>query len=189
MQLSIDNYIQIGTVTIASFGFALGYIQYKKGQRWKQSEFASREIDRLLSNEVLVLACQMLDWEHGKSKIPLKFKDTRNEDHDFKYSWSIYERAMHDSIDGPDGRGYNEDERYCRVIFDDLFTFINLLNHYVSVKLIKVEDIKPVEYWTDQIFDSELTDNKNIFTPYLKKFGYSGVIELHKRFKCANKTN
>lgn len=182
----LDGYIKIGTVGIASLGFVLGYLQFRKGQRWKQSEFASREIDKLLSNEVLVLACQMLDWEHGKSKIPAKFKDTANNCDDFEYHWSKYERAMHASYDGPDGLGYNEEERYCRVIFDDLFTFLHLMNHYVSVDLIRIEDIRPVGYWTDQIFGSELADNRDIFTSYLEKFGYSGVVQLHRRFKRAN---
>ncbi|KAB0670549.1 hypothetical protein F6V30_10455 [Oryzomonas sagensis] len=183
MSTTLDICIKFGTVAIATLGFFLGYLQYRKGQRWKQSEFASREIDKLLSNEVLVLACQMLDWEHGKSKVPAKFKDTRNGKEDFEYHWSRYERAMHASIEGPDGLGYSEDERYCRVIFDDLFTFFYLMNHYISVDLIRIEDIRPVEYWTDQIFGSELTNNKGLFTPYLEKFGYSGVIQLHQRFK------
>lgn len=187
MSLTTDNYIQIITITIASFGFVLGYFQYKKGQHWKQSEFASKEIEKLFSNEILVLACQMLDWEYGKSKIPIKFKGTRNNKNDFEYSWTMYKRAMHNSIEGPDGNGYNENERYCRVIFDDLFTFLDLLNHYVSVKLIKIEDIKPVEYWVNQIFRSELAGNKDLFTPYLKKFGYAGVIELDKKFKRAKR--
>lgn len=183
MSSTLDICIKIGTVAIATFGFILGYLQYRKGQRWKQSEFASREIDKLLSNEVLVLACQMLDWEHGKSKVPAKFKDTRNEKEDFEYHWSRYERAMHASFEGPDSLGYSDDERYCRVIFDDLFTFLHLMNHYVSVDLIRIEDVRPVEYWTDQIFGSELTNKKDLFTPYLKKFGYSGVIQLDQRFK------
>ena len=186
MSLTLDNCIQIGTVFVATIGFILGYCQYRKAQRWKQSEFASREIERLLSNEVLVLACQMLDWEYGTYKIPMKFKDTKNKEPDFACSWEMYERAMHSSVHGPDDSGYNEEERYCRVIFDELFTFLDLLNHYVSVNLIKIEDIKPAEYWVNQIFESELATNKSLFRPFLIKFGYNGVID--ERFKRSNKT-
>ncbi len=181
--MDLEALVKVAAPVIGVLWFSFGVWQYTKAQRWKKAEFASKEIEKLLSNEILVLACQMLDWERGKSKVPAKFKDTSNNNDDFEYNWAWYERAMHASVDGPDGRGYSENERYCRVIFDDLFTFFNILNHYISVDLIRIEDIRPIEYWTDQIFKSQLTNNNNLFTPYLEKFGYTGVTQLHQRFK------
>lgn len=181
MCLSIDNLIDIGAIALASVGFFVGLAQYQRAQRWKQSEFASKEIEKLFSDEVLITACQMLDWESGTQKIPSKFLAKDGET--FTYSWNDFRDAMYPGIAKPNTNGYNPDQRYCRVIFDDFFTYVDLLNHYVNLKLIRVEDIKPLQYWMTQIFNSPITKDKSLFHDYLKYYKYTGVFELNEKFQ------
>jgi len=76
---------------------------------------------------------------------------------------------------------FNSAEVIYRDAFDHFFNYLELINHYISIKLIATSDVSNLEYWLKEIACSRFT-NKSIFKEFLEGYDYSGVIELMKRF-------
>ena len=49
--------------------FAKATYEYIKGQKWKKSEFLSKEIKDFFDDEDIKLVCSLLDWNSRKVKI------------------------------------------------------------------------------------------------------------------------
>jgi hypothetical protein len=170
----------LGSVT-ALGGFIFGLCQYVKAQHWKRAEFAAKELDKLNSDHLLSMACTLLDWTERKFAIPDAYK-YKAEEPTFIHNWAVLEKAMVPGLVPTDGRpGFSWQEVLYRDVFDHLFTYLDLVNHYIEIKLIKVDDVKILRYWLEQISHSELAGGRPIFRSYLKKFGYDGVNRLSQK--------
>lgn len=179
--MNLESVLKLLGAATALGGLIFGLIQYVKAQHWKRAEFAAKELDKLTSDPLLSMACTLLDWTGRTFEVPASYR-FKAEEPSFIHDWSILEKAMTPSLIPDDGRdGFIWQEVLYRDIFDHLFTYLDLINHYVEIKLIKDEDIKILKYWMEQIARSELAGGRSIFYGYIKKFGYEGVNRLSQR--------
>jgi hypothetical protein len=161
--------------------FVFGLFQYTKAQRWKRAEFAAKEIDKLTTDPLLSMACTLLDWTGRTLAVPESYKYKAEED-TFVHSWDILEKAMVPGRYPDDGReGFDWQEVLYRDIFDHFFTYLDLLNHYVDIKLISIDDISILKYWLQQVARPEIADKKPIFQRFIREFGYEGVNNLSRK--------
>jgi hypothetical protein len=167
---------------IALGGFLFGVYQYYKAQRWKKAEFAAKELDKLIDDQVLSLACVFLDWEGRTLNTPDSYKEKAGSPV-FIHSWKVMENAMVGALEPPDGRGgFFWQEVLYRDVFDRFFSYLDMLNHYLNIGLIEQKDISAIRYWLEQISGSRLANEKPVFNDFLVFFGYKGVIELFHKF-------
>jgi len=181
MGLSLEFVLKAIAAASALAGLFLGLAQYYRAQRWKMAEFAAKELEKLNNDPLLSLACTLLDWEGRTFGVPETYR-YKSENSSFIHTWKILEKAMVPSITPDDGQdGFTEQEVMYRDIFDHLFTYLELMNHYVEIKLIRSDDISILKYWFQQIAGSELAHGKPIFQKFLQKFEYIGVNSLSKK--------
>jgi hypothetical protein len=158
-----------------------GVYQYAKAQKWKRSEFAAKELDKLNNDPILSLACTFLDWTGRAFVVPEAYKHKISKG-TFIHDWDTLAKAMAPDIKPDDGReGFTWQEVLYRDVFDHLFTYLVLLNHYVEIGLVSKKDIFILKYWLEQITGSPLADHKPIFEGYIESFGYRGVNELSRK--------
>ncbi len=69
-----------------------------------------------------------------------------------------------------------------RDIFGRFFTFLERINHHIEIGLIEVSDVRPIEYWLQQIAayrfsQSQLPVFKDFISPFLvaNRSGYSSL--------------
>src|SRR5258705_13832582 len=67
---SLDLALKAVAAIGAAVAFAIGLRRYGRTQRWKESEFAAKELDRLTKDGDLHLACQILDWAELELPVP-----------------------------------------------------------------------------------------------------------------------
>jgi hypothetical protein len=182
----IDLIIKAAPSIIAIIGFCVGLSQYIKAQHWKRAEFASKELDKLNSDHLLSMACTLLDWDGRTFAVPDSYK-YKAEEPSFIHNWAELEKAMVSDIRPVDAPGFTWKEVLYRDIFDHYFNYLDLINHYIEIKLIKINDVKTLRYWLIQIAGSPLANEKPIFQDYIIKFGYEGINRLSNKLGVALK--
>jgi hypothetical protein len=157
-----------------------GLWQYMKAQRWKRAEFAAKQLEKLTTDPLLSMACTLLDWADRTLKVPECCK-SKTEADTFVHDWAVLETAMAPGL-WPDGReGFQWQEVLYRDIFDHFFTYLDMLNHYVDIKIISVDDLSILKYWLEQINRPELAARKPIFQGFIRRFGFEGVTALSRK--------
>jgi hypothetical protein len=162
------------------FGLFFGLFQYARAQRWKQAEFAAKELDKLTTDPLLSLACTLLDWSGRPFETPSSYH-YKLEKSTFVHCWKSLERSMHPEIAPDDSGGFSPQEVLYRDIFDHLFAYLDRLNHYVEINLVDTKDLSILSYYLEQIARPRFTDHRPIFDDFIKSFGYDGVLRLRKR--------
>lgn len=165
---------------LAATGFLTGLRQYEKAQKWKRSEFAAAQLEKLVSNDELALACIFLDSNNVRVLVPKEFKALAEEE-TFVHDWSILVRAM---TSGLDSRSFPNEYRAViyRRVFDKFFDYLELINHYITIKLIDISDVSTLEYWLVRIAQPYFVE-ESVFISYLKTFNYKGTIQLMRKFR------
>ena len=180
--IDVDLTAKAMSTWIALGGFIFGVCQYTKAQRWKKAEFAAKELDKLINDQALSLACIFLDWDNRTLSTPCDYKEKTGTPV-FIHTWEVMEKAMIGALEPPDGRnGFFWQEVLYRDTFDRFFSYLDMLNHYLNIDLIEKKDISAIKYWLEQINGSQLANNKPVFNEFLIFFGYAGTIELFQKF-------
>lgn len=162
-------------------GFLIGMSRYEKAQKWKKAEFAAQQLEKLSNDPVLELATIMLDWEGRKVTIPDKYKHF-TEEYTFVHSWAHMKKAMVGSLVPENGQyDFDWQDVLYRDTFDYFFSYLERIDHFIDSNLISTEDVKPIEYWLEQINKSKF-NNDSVFSEYIKYFEYTGVNDLMKKF-------
>lgn len=55
-------------------GLIFGLYQYYRAERWKRSEFAAKQNEKLLTDPILVLCLKFLDWSELRIAVPEEYK-------------------------------------------------------------------------------------------------------------------
>jgi len=165
-------------------GLFIGLCQYVRAQRWKQAEFAAKELDKLTTDPLLSLACTLLDWSGRSFEVPSSYH-YKLEDSRFEHNWGSLKRSMSAKIAPDDSGGFNSQEVLYRDIFDHLFTYLDRLNHYVEIKLINAEDLRVLRYYLQEVVSPRLADHQPIFNDFIEEFGYEGVFRLCKKLRVS----
>ena len=170
---------KIISMVLAVTGFAVGLAQYRKGQKWKRAEFASRLLERLREEWALQFCCYVLDYSSRRIKAPDEYEGFKgNDDGAFVHTVERLEEAMK-----------TEEERQVfewplivyRDSFDRFFQYLENLDHYINIGLIETKDITPIRYWLQQVNHYRFND-KQVFTNFLEHYQYTGVFSLMKKF-------
>jgi len=66
--------LEIIGLSIGTGGLAFGLYQYFITQKWKKSEFAASQIEKLFTNPVLSMCSTCLDWSPRKIQVPEDYK-------------------------------------------------------------------------------------------------------------------
>lgn len=161
-------------------GLLCGLYQYWIAQKWKKSEFAASIVEKLVDDPKLALACQMLDYERRKMIYPEEFQKITGTIF-FEHNWESLRigLATEDTI-----YEFDWQQTLYRDVFDHLFIFLDKVNGYISINLIDINDVVGLKYWINQIEHPRFSEN-DIFTKFIKYYGYDGVDEIIFRFKRA----
>jgi hypothetical protein len=154
------------TPSVTFLMFILGLRQYKVGQKWKKSEFAAREEEKLFTNEKLRCAIRFLDWPEFSFNIPEEYQCLAVEDSNEGYSWSaaklkekyngLFQHNWHKVStsmkpkEDPE-KDYEWWEMMYREYFAELFDYFIMINHYVDIKLCRPEDLHHSKYYLSRI--------------------------------------
>jgi hypothetical protein len=176
-----DTLSLIGTI-LAFGGLGFGLYQYYIAQKWKRAEFAAQQLEKLSADPELDLCCKLLDWAVRISPVPEKYAALTDEK-TFVHDWRIMIEAMLPEEDSDKG-DWDWQHMMYRDIFDSFFSYLERINHYISINLISKKDVASLSYWLEQISDPRFLppDHKTLFLRFIERYNYQGVLEMTRRF-------
>ena len=176
--MAATDLIAIIAVFGGSVGFAFGLYQYYIAQKWKKSEFAARLIEQLSKDPQLSTCCKLLDWSTRSFPVPQQYR-ALTEESTFFHNWETLVAAMMPEQDrGP----FEFQEMLYRDLFDHFFHYLERINHYITIRLITINDVVSLEYWLRQLAFPRFVEVP-VFIDFLQTYEYSGVFELMHKFK------
>lgn len=173
----------LGALLIGVVGGGFGLYQYFIGQKWKRSEFAAQQLDKLLTDPDLAMCCVFLDWRERKLIVPERYKALTDKT-SFVHDWVALEGAL---VRDTDASSFTWQEVIYRDCFDRFFTYLDQINHFISIRLFSTNDVYSLKYWINIINEPQYTENKHLFDQFIRGYGYSGVEELTRRFERVEK--
>lgn len=163
-------------------GFAFGLYKYTVAQRWKKSELAASFLEQLVSDPQLALCCQMLDYSSRRFVVPEMFRPISNEE-TFLHNWEDLIKGM---LPEYDQSRFSWQQTLYRDLFDHFFGYLERVNHYISINLIDIRDLRSLSYWLDQIKQPRFV-KEPVFMKFIEAYEYGGVVELIDRFERLEK--
>lgn len=162
-------------------GLLFGLLQYYKAQQWKKSEFAAGLLEQLWSNPDLALCCIFLDWKARRIPVPEKYR-VFTEDTSFVHRWEDLTRAL--SSDEEEANFVFPLVLY-RDVFDQFFTYLDRISHYINIGLFDVKDVQSLAYWLKQLKSSRYAIKDpatgktiNSFLKFIEAYDYKGTKNL-----------
>lgn len=127
-------------------GLGFGLFQYYKAQQWKKSEFAASLIQQLSTNPDLALCCMFLDWRTRSIAVPEKYRVLTEADQ-FKHTWGDLQKALRpESQDAV----FQFPQVLYRDAFDQFFSYLDRIDHYLNIGLFDVRDVERLRYWIEE---------------------------------------
>jgi hypothetical protein len=168
------DYTKPVTAAVAVFAFVVALLQYRAAQRWKKSEFAASQLDRLSTDWRLLLCTQFLDWYDRPFRTPGPYGDGEGKQ-SFNHNWEKLDRAL--------AYGRTDDIESEAIIYRDCFSYffdyLSRINHYIRIGLIRLQDVEDLRYWLTLIANPNYgPPDRNALKKFLETFEYAGVIEL-----------
>jgi hypothetical protein len=187
----VETVSDLATPLIAAISAIYVYLEYKRAQRWKAADLAASLLEKLHTDQDLLLACQALDWGVGPLIIPDKYRSLFGAgtpsgasgvmEHDpnvlcLAVRPNLDPRTLHD----PRGLVY----RYC---FIKLFDYFDNMYKLLAQQQVVENGIEEVEYWLEGVRDYKYAPasikGTEVFQPALRSWGYGNVILLGQRLK------
>ena len=140
--MDLKDFIETVGIIIALVGLLFGLYQYYVNAKWKRSEFAAKQLDLLTSDPDITFCCQVLDYSYRIFPVPKKYRNITNETW-FVHEWSKLESAMQ-----PESQQAKFEWPLIlyRDAFDRFFTYLERMNHYMSIGIFTRKDISILEY-------------------------------------------
>ena len=157
--------------------FAKATYEYIKGQKWKKSEFLSKEIKDFFDDEDIKLVCSLLDWNSRKVKIDDKVILVTDE--------LLISSLKTHNIKSQ----FTKDEACIRDLFDNFFDKMSYFNIHIKNSLIDEKEVlNYLTYYVDILHTPgrKPIELVKIFEKYIEYYDYSNMIELvnrHKKYK------
>jgi hypothetical protein len=177
IELTIKDIFQVATWGVAAVGGVVSALlavyqmrqnrrQREEELRWKGALQAKTLLDEVFKSPKASSALRMLDWSGRKYK---------NDDGD---AFEIKKDEL-PSLLRTNNLLFGPKEAYVRDCFDELFSFIEMIEHYMSTSLIRFEDMKtPFDYYIKRI-----AADRQVFENFLSFYGYEGVLKFLNRFQ------
>lgn len=144
--------------------------QREEELRWRKASLARDVLNELWEDSYANDAMFMLDWsnrEYNIAKAKVE-RITRDE------VWDALRIAP---------TNFNDKEKYVRDCFDHFFGMMQIIEHYISIKLLEFEDMKyPFNY-----FAGKLRQKREVVEAFLKKYEYDKAIAFLNRLDNWNK--
>ena len=141
---------------------------------------AAKQLEMLSSDPKLVMCCRFLDWAKRTVPVPAGFKIYTSEE-SFKHEWGTLTEGMRPESEGG---SFPFPQVLYRDYFDYFFTYLERVNHYIEINLFTVDDVSSLRYWLGRIASPPHAPKgrPDPFRGFVEGYGYTGVVELMKRF-------
>ena len=177
----LKDVLTLLSVFLGIVGLLFGLFQYYKAQKWKKSEFAAGLLEQLSSSPDLALCCIFLDWKARRIAVPEKYK-VFTEDTSFVHRWEDLTKAL--SSDEEEANFVFPLVLY-RDVFDQFFTYLDRISHYINIGLFDVKDVQSLAYWLKQLKNSRYAVKDgttgeiiNPFFKFINAYDYQGTKNL-----------
>jgi hypothetical protein len=182
MGMELKDVLSLAGSVMAVAGLAFGLYQYYKAQKWKRAEFAAQQLEQLSKDADLELCCKLLDWGVRMSAVPPQYAALTDEKV-FVHDWRVMAEAMLPEEHADDVEWDWQHMMY-RDIFDKLFTYLERINHYISIRLISPKDVGSLKYWLEQVRNPRFLpqEQRGLFLRFLNRYDYKGVHALMRQF-------
>jgi len=157
-------------------GLIFGLYQYAVAQKWKQAEFAAGQLLRLNTEPELYTCCLMLDWREREIVVPERLR-VRPDEERLHHSCENLREAMRPETEKHE---FTWEEAICRELFDVFFTYLENINHFLDIGLIRRRHVAALRYWLEQVAQPRHCEEP-VFEGFLKHYEYTGVLELMDR--------
>jgi hypothetical protein len=186
MELNIPMIAQAASVIAAAGGVIFAVVTFRRTQKWQQLRFASEVIEKIYSDDTLLLAIRFLDWHDREVELPERLSYYGDEKRRFNHKISNMTAAM--SIDN---REYDKETGIYDLkivyrspqymiyveVFDRFFDYLSQVRSFVKEGLIDDGQLTPLIYYLGRL------DALKIFSGYLERYELNDVAELIARFK------
>lgn len=138
--------------------------------KWKRLEYAANLLQRLTTDSDLVLSLTFLEYSKRQVYMPEKYRILSG-----KELFEHDARKLSQML----SLGYweNTSEYFIyRDAMNHLFHYLQLINSFIRMKLIKPKDVLLLEYVLIWISDPQFIE-KNVLSDYIQ-FNFPGVIKL-----------
>jgi hypothetical protein len=184
----VDIVNKLGTMAIAGIGAVYAYWQYRQAQIWKRSDLAATLVAQFDADEELAFACRALDWGIGPLIVPARYQPLQIDvdesqraimQHDTAIMYDAMRPNLQEStLKDPRGLIY----RYC---FDKLLSHLDHINQLVERRQLDINDLDATRYWLERLARYEYPphghDTADVFQPFIKAVGYTGVAALGRK--------
>jgi hypothetical protein len=168
------EWLQLGLLLLGIVGGLLaaikGLVDLRENLRWKRANAAKEFLTEIHDHHLASQAVTMLDYHDSKHDYEIK-------DHG-KESIS-YETVLL-SLNKEQKEDLDEVETFIRDCFDWFFYYIDRIEHYICIKLIKFEDIGPVFKPYVKLIERE-TD-KAIYVNFINGHEYELAVKFWGRY-------
>lgn len=157
IDLRFDDWMTLVTTVIGLPTAIQGIREIRHRNRHKQADVAKDILKEIFNSEKSKAAMQMLDWS-GR-----KYNDGTMEHQIYFENFKSALRVTNLEFD--------EKEMYIRDCFEDLFDKLELIQNYVAIDFININDVAiPLAYYA-RIIKNKLND----FDAFLTSYGYEGA--------------
>lgn len=211
-EMHIEHKLTLAQMIVSLVGFCgaiiafyFAYLQYKRSEQWKRTEFIASEFKDFETDPVVQNALLMIDW--GTRRINLFLRpDLQSADyveitrdiqwrallpHPVKRKYSEYQAAdsSHESKNREGHSRFTSIEAKIRDTYDVFLTGLDRFANYIKSGLITAEELEPfVSYWVDAMTKNEHPTEdaawRCTLLTYINFYGYTGVKYL---FECYGK--
>ena len=159
---------QLGPVVVV-LTFIKETWEYIKGQKWKKSEFLSKEIKEFFKDDNVSKVCAMLDWNARKIEIDGKVV-------------LITDDMLHAALQTHADRSkFTEVEARLRDIFDQFFDKLSYFNIHIQNGLVsQTEVLTYLSYYLDILSKPGRKPKRlvEVFNNYISYYGFVNVQQL-----------
>ena len=184
-ELGLGEILAVVGGLVGLAGFGLGLWQFAEAQKWRKAELASQLLARLRTEAELDTCLRALDWSTRFLPVPesyrYEFPDTK-----FEHNWDELAIAMKHETEVGSGR-FTPGQALYRDLFDRFFTYLESIEHAISIGLIEKEHVESLRYWLETVAKPRFAPEP-VFDVFLQRYDYDGVILLMKRFGITLKT-
>jgi hypothetical protein len=170
----LGNDFQIGAWAVAIIGGLItawkAIAQRQEDMRWKRAEMAKKCLDEIFGNHLAQAAMKMLDWDNLTYDIP-----------GYGERGPITTQARHVALRTKGTVFYPKgDEQFIRDAFDALFDGLEMLEHFLEIKLIEFADVKqPLSYYVGKLSKAE---EYAAIQPFLTNYEFSKAEAFLRRY-------
>lgn len=162
------------TDVVAVVGGAIAAFKYFSDKRKDRSQSGNDVLEKLESDEKLVLVCRMLDWTARKLPMP---KELSGPAFANKSEFSHTHKRMMKALSSKEE--YSWDEVAYRDGFDYFLTFLTRVDAAAKSGVYKARDVIPLKYYIDLLLkgDERGTLETDVLAEFMKDFGYYEAVQ------------